>query len=106
MSELEFPNVKAIAKANVYFDGKVVSHTILLASGEKKTLGLIYPGDFHFGTDAPERMDIVAGNCRVRLDGGTEWQSYGTGTFFKVPGKSGFDIAVEGGIAEYVCSFE
>ncbi|MEO7037010.1 MAG: pyrimidine/purine nucleoside phosphorylase [Polyangiaceae bacterium] len=106
MSELEFQNVKAIAKANVYFDGKVVSHTILLASGEKKTLGLIYPGDFHFGTDAPERMDIVAGNCRVRLDGSADWRDYGAGTFFKVPGKSGFDISVASGIAEYVCSFE
>ena len=106
MSELEFPNVKAIAKANVYFDGKVASHTIFLASGEKKTLGLIYPGEFHFGTDAAERMDIVAGTCRVRLDGSAEWRDYGAGTFFKVPGKSGFDIAVASGIAEYVCSFE
>ncbi|MEP7049792.1 MAG: pyrimidine/purine nucleoside phosphorylase [Pseudomonadota bacterium] len=106
MSQLEFPNVTAVAKANVYFDGKVVSHTILFASGEKKTLGLIYPGDFHFGTDAPERMDIVAGSCRVRLDGSAEWRDYTAGTFFKVPGKAGFDIAVESGIAEYVCSFE
>src|SRR3954467_3162435 len=106
MSELEFSNVKAIAKANVYFDGKVVSHTLLLASGSKKTLGLIYPGEFHFGTDAPERMDIVAGACRVRLDGSAEWLEYVGGTFFKVPGKSGFDISVTAGIAEYVCSFE
>ncbi|HEY3665935.1 MAG TPA: pyrimidine/purine nucleoside phosphorylase [Polyangiaceae bacterium] len=106
MSELEFSNVKALAKANVYFEGKVVSHTILLAGGEKKTLGLIYPGEFHFGTEAPERMDIVAGSCRVRLDGASTWQEYGAGTFFKVPGKSGFDISVAGGIAEYVCSFE
>jgi uncharacterized protein YaiE (UPF0345 family) len=106
MSELEFPNVKALAKANVYFEGKVVSHTILLEGGAKKTLGLIYPGEFHFGTDAPERMDIVAGNCKVRLDGTSAWQEHGAGTFFKVPGKSGFDISVTGGIAEYVCSFE
>jgi purine/pyrimidine-nucleoside phosphorylase len=106
MSEFEFPNVKAVAKANVYFEGKVVSHTILLADGQKKTLGLIYPGEFHFGTDAAERMDIVAGSCKVRLDGGAAWQDYGAGTFFKVPAKSGFDISVAGGIAEYVCSFE
>jgi len=106
MSQTEFKNVTAVAKANVYFEGKVVSHTILLASGEKKTLGLIYPGEFHFGTDAPERMDIVAGNCRVRLDGTNEWRDYAAGTFFKVPGKSGFDITVASGIAEYICSFE
>jgi uncharacterized protein YaiE (UPF0345 family) len=107
MSEpLQFPHVTAIAKANVYFDGKVVSHTILLAGGEKKTLGLIYPGEFHFGTDAAELMEIVAGRCRVRLDGATAWQDFGAGTHFRVPAKSGFDIAVESGIAEYVCSFE
>ena len=44
MSETEFPNVTAVVKANVYFEGKVVSHTILLGGGKKKTLGLIYPG--------------------------------------------------------------
>jgi purine/pyrimidine-nucleoside phosphorylase len=106
MSALEFKNVTAVAKANVYFEGKVVSHTILLSDGHKKTLGLIYPGEFHFGTDAPERMDIVAGSCRVRLDGSAEWTDYDGGTFFRVPGKSGFTVSVGSGIAEYVCSFE
>ncbi|HTQ03933.1 MAG TPA: pyrimidine/purine nucleoside phosphorylase [Polyangiaceae bacterium] len=103
---MKFENVTALAKANVYFDGKVVSHTVLFADGSKKTLGLIYAGDFHFGTDAAERMDITAGSCRVRLDGTSEWRAYEAGTFFRVPAKSGFDIAVDAGIAEYVCSFE
>ncbi len=103
---IEFSNVTAVAKANVYFDGKVVSHTIRLGDGAKKTLGLIYPGEFHFGTDAAERMDIVAGHCRVRLDGTSVWHEYGPGTTFHVPARSGFDIAVASGITEYVCSFE
>lgn len=106
MSQAEFSNVTAVAKANVYFDGKVVSHTIRLEGGAKKTLGLIYPGEFHFGTDAPERMDITAGTCEVRLDGESELRKYEAGSFFRVPGKSGFDIKVSGGICEYVCSFE
>jgi uncharacterized protein YaiE (UPF0345 family) len=106
MSEAEYSNVTAVAKANVYFDGKVVSHTIKLEAGAKKTLGLIYPGEFHFGTDAPERMDITAGRCEVRLDGESAWQAYEGGGVFKVPGKSGFDIKVAAGICEYVCSFE
>lgn len=106
MSQAEYPNVTAVAKANVYFDGKVVSHTIKLADGVKKTLGLIFAGEFHFGTDAPERMDITAGTCEVRLDGETTWKTYEGGSSFKVPGKSGFDIKVASGIAEYVCSFE
>lgn len=103
---MKFENVTAVAEANVYFDGKVVSHTLLFSDSSKKTLGLIYPGEYHFGTDAAERMDITAGACRVRLDGTSEWHEYAAGTSFRVPGKSGFDIAVASGIAEYVCSFE
>ena len=101
----EFSNVTAITKANVYFDGKVVSHTILLAGGAKKTLGLIYPGKFHFGTDKAERMEIVAGACSVKLDGQDVVQQFVTGSAFEVPAKSGFDIEVVDGICEYVCSF-
>jgi purine/pyrimidine-nucleoside phosphorylase len=100
-----FENVTAVAKANVYFDGMVVSHTILLPDGSKKTLGLIHPGAFHFGTDAAERMDIVAGACTVKIDGATAKAGYAAGQSFTVPAKSGFDIEVRDGICEYVCSF-
>lgn len=100
-----FSSVTVHTKANVYFDGRVVSHTVVLASGEKKTLGLIYAGEYHFGTGAPERMEIVAGECTVVLDGQTEIQSYPVGTHFDVPGNSGFTIAVVAGICEYICSF-
>ena len=101
----QFAGVTAVTKANVYFDGKVVSHSILFPDGSKKTLGLIYPGKFHFGTDKAERMEIVAGSCAVKLDGQTEVKTYATGTAFDVPAKSGFDIEVSSGIAEYICSF-
>ncbi|MBM4268572.1 MAG: pyrimidine/purine nucleoside phosphorylase [Deltaproteobacteria bacterium] len=101
----KFENVTAQTKANVYFDGKVVSHSILFADGTKKTLGLIHPGSFHFGTDAAERMEIVAGACTVKLDGSTTKADYAAGQEFSVPAKSGFDIEVREGICEYVCSF-
>ena len=101
----QFDNVTAITKANIYFDGKVVSHTILTSQGEKKTLGLIYPGAFNFGTGAPEIMEIVAGECKVCLKGDTNWTTYSAGTAFQVPGNSAFDIRVESGICEYICSF-
>ena len=101
----KFAGVTAVAKANVYFNGSVVSHTILFPDSSKKTLGLIYPGKFHFGTDAAERMEIVAGNCEVILDGTTTRKVYGAGTEFEVPAKSGFSIEVKDGICEYICSF-
>jgi uncharacterized protein YaiE (UPF0345 family) len=102
---VQFSGVTVHTKANVYFDGKVVSHTVLLPDGAKKTLGLIYPGSYHFGTGAPERMEIVAGSCRVTLDGQTAVKAYAAGTFFDVPGKSGFTIEVSAGLCEYICSF-
>ena len=101
----EYRNVTAVAKANVYFDGKVVSHSILFPDGRKKTLGVIYPGKFHFGTDKAERMEIVAGQCSVKLDGQSNVSNYAGGQVFQVPAKSGFDIEVKQGICEYICSF-
>ena len=93
-------------KANIYFDGKVVSHTVLTKEGARKTVGLIYAGSYKFNTDAPERMDILAGQCRVRIAGEIKWTTFAAGTMFKVPGKSSFEIAVDSGITEYLCTFE
>ena len=105
MSQNEFSGVTAVAKANVYFDGKVVSHTLIFPDNTKKTLGLIYPGKFHFGTAASELMEIVAGACRVKLDGSNDWADYTAGQAFTVPANSGFDIEIASGICEYICSF-
>jgi purine/pyrimidine-nucleoside phosphorylase len=102
---VQFTGVTAVAKANIYFDGKVVSHTILLPDGSRKTLGLIYPGKYHFGTDKAERMEIIAGGCRFKRDGEAQWQACEAGKAFEVPAHSGFDIEIAQGICEYVCSF-
>jgi len=101
----KFADVTVVTKANVYFDGKVVSHSVLFPDSTKKTLGLIYPGSYHFGTGAPERMEIVAGACCVTLDGQAAVRDYVTGQSFDVPGQSGFTIEVASGICEYICSF-
>lgn len=100
----EFSGVTVRAKANVYFDGNVISHTVRLADGTAKTRGLIRPGSYHFGTTAPERMEIVAGNCQVTLDGTNAARLYAVGDAFEVPGQLGFTIAVDNGLCEYVCT--
>lgn len=101
----QFDGVTVLAKANVYFDGNVVSHTVLFADKSKKTLGLIRPGSYFFGTAAAERMEIVAGECLVTLKDQTEVKTYGAGTFFDVAANSGFTIEVKSGLCEYICSF-
>ena len=100
----QFDQVSVVKRANVYFDGKCVSHTVLFANGTRKTLGVILPGTLNFGTDAPELMEVQAGQCRIRLDGASEWQTYRAGESFSVPGKSRFDIEVVETL-DYVCSY-
>ena len=105
MKNIKFNEVSVNAKANIYFDGKVVSHSVVLSDGAQKTLGLIYPGSYHFNTELAEKMEIIAGTCNVKLDGSEESNSYGENQAFDVPANSGFTIEVNEGICEYICSF-
>ena len=102
---MQFSNVTAEAKANIYFDGKVVSHGITLEDGTTKTFGLIFPGSYHFGTEKAERMEITDGTCLVTLDGIDGSDSFTAGEHFDVPANSGFTIEVDGEICQYVCSY-
>lgn len=101
----QFDNVAVTKQANVYFDGKCVSHSITLADGSRKSVGVILPATLTFNTGAPELMETVAGSCRVRLAGDGEWTTYGAGESFSVPGNSSFDIEVSGEPYHYVCHF-
>lgn len=101
----EFAGVTLVAKANIFFDGKVVSHAFQLADGTRKTAGVIFPGTFHFGTNQAERMQITAGECLVKVDGQPDAKRYAAGQQFEVAAQSGFDIEVTAGLCEYICTF-
>jgi purine/pyrimidine-nucleoside phosphorylase len=100
----EFDNVRVVKKANLYFDGKCVSHTVMFPDGSKKTIGVIFPSSLTFNTGAPEVMELNAGKCRIRLKGETAWTAYGGGESFSVPGNSSFDIETLETL-DYVCHF-
>ena len=100
----QFDQVSVVKQANVYFDGKCVSHTVILADGTKKTVGVILPSSLTFNTGAPEIMEGVGGSCRVKLKGQAEWTTYGAGQSFDVPGNSSFEIACDEPY-HYVCHF-
>lgn len=97
-------NASIATRANVYFDGKCVSHSIELPDGTKKSVGVILPSHLTFSTGAPERMELVDGACRVRLAGSETWVEYAGGQSFDVPGQSSFDIEVIRTL-HYVCHF-
>lgn len=100
----QFDQVSVVKKANLYFDGKCVSHTVLFADGSKKTIGVIFPSSLVFNTGAAEVMELNAGKCRIRLQGESEWNTYEAGQQFNVPANSKFEIeTIE--TLDYVCHF-
>ena len=100
----QFENVSVVKQANVYFDGKCVSHTLQFADGSRKTVGVILPASLLFNTGAPEIMEGIGGSCRVRMKGESEWKVYAAGQSFDVPGNSSFEIACDEPY-HYVCHF-
>ena len=100
----QFDNVSVVKTANVYFDGKCVSHTVLLADGTRKSVGVILPSTLTFNTGAPEVMELLQWRCRVRLAGSETWQEYTGGQSFDAPANSAFDIETLEDL-HYVCHF-
>ncbi|MFC0214440.1 pyrimidine/purine nucleoside phosphorylase [Paenibacillus chartarius] len=99
----QFDGVSIVTKANVYFDGKVTSRTVLFADGTKKTLGIMLPGEYDFGTDTKEIMEIQAGKLKVLVPG-SDWREIdGSGTF-EVPANVRFQLVVET-VTDYICSY-
>jgi uncharacterized protein YaiE (UPF0345 family) len=89
-------------KHNSYFEGNVQS-VEFERNGRRATAGVIDRGEFHFGTNAAERMTVVSGELQVRVAGG-EWRGYPAGTYFEVAAKSGFDVRAAEPTA-YLCEF-
>ena len=100
----EFKNVTVVKKANIYFDGKVTSRTVLFPDGSRKTLGIMLPGEYEFGTASKEVMEILAGDLDVLLPGTDRWKGVKDGESFEVPAQSKFSLKVTS-ITDYCCSY-
>lgn len=96
--------VSVTTRANVYFDGKCVSHSLTLADGTQKSVGVVLPATLTFSTGAPEIMECVAGGCEYRLAGSDAWQAVGPGERFAIAGQSSFDIRVAEAF-HYICHY-
>jgi purine/pyrimidine-nucleoside phosphorylase len=104
MSTEQVSNVSVNTQANVYFDGKCVSHGITLADGTKKSVGVILPASLTFNTGAAEIMECVGGACEYKLDGSEVWLKSSVGEKFSIPAHSKFDIRVTEAY-HYICHF-
>ena len=99
-----FENVTVDLAGNSYFDGAVTSRTIHFTDGSKKTLGFMLPGEYEFGTDAAELMEITSGELDVKLPDTTEWISVKGGESFNVPANAKFQVNVKY-MTDYCCSY-
>lgn len=102
---MQFENATIIKKANIYFDGKVTSRTILLKDGEMKTLGIMLPGEYEFNTTDAEIMEVLSGSMNVLLPGASDYQIFKTGDMFEVPENSTFKLIINE-VTDYCCSYE
>jgi uncharacterized protein YaiE (UPF0345 family) len=101
----KFDNVSVGKKANVFFDGKCVSHSVFFPDGTRKTVGVVMPGSqLTFNVGAPELMEITFGECQVKIAGESAFKTYNAGTSFKVAENSSFEIHAKDEV-NYVCSF-
>ena len=99
----KFENVTVTKEANIYYDGKVTSRTVEFSDGEIKTLGIMLPGEYTFGTEAAEIMEILSGELEVRLPN-EEWKKLNTPETFEVPANSSFDLKITK-VTDYCCSY-
>lgn len=100
----EFTEVSIVRNANIYFDGKVTSRIVKFANGDIKTLGIMMPGDYEFGTEQKEIMEIQQGNVDIQLKGESEWARINAGEQFIVPANSSFKInALD--VIDYCCTY-
>lgn len=99
-----FEGVTVNKKANVYFDGKCVSHTVTLPSGVRKSVGVILPSTLRFDLSTREVMEVVSGTAYVVINDGEETK-YEEGQSWEVQGGGFFIIRAEEPV-HYVCHFD
>lgn len=104
MTTEKFDGVSVTTRANVYFDGKCVSHGIAFPDGTRKSVGVVLPSTLTFNTGAAEVMECVAGECEYKLAGTSEWKKSAAGEKFSIPANSSFEIRVAEAY-HYICHF-
>ena len=100
----QFDNVTVIKEVNSYFDGLVTSRSVVFPDGSTKSLGVMLPGEYDFGTEKKELMEITSGDLAVKLPGSSEWLPVKGGDSFEVPASSRFQVKIQS-VTDYCCSY-
>lgn len=98
---MQFDHVSVSKKANVFFDGRCVSHTVTLADGTRKSVGVILPSTLRFDLTTREVMEVVDGTAFVSCNGGPE-SAFTAGQAWTVDAGGYFVVRAESPV-HYVC---
>ena len=96
-------NITIKKEANIYYEGKVTSRTITLENGEVQSLGIMLPGEYTFGTEQAEIMEMLSGELEIKLPN-EQWKTLNTPETFNVPANSSFDLKIKT-VTDYCCSY-
>ncbi|MBT4708457.1 MAG: pyrimidine/purine nucleoside phosphorylase [Campylobacteraceae bacterium] len=99
----ELKNITITKEANIYYDGKVTSRSIVLEDGSVQSLGIMLPGKYTFGTAQAEIMEMMSGELDIKLPG-EDWKTLNTPESFNVPANSSFDLKIKT-VTDYCCSY-
>ena len=99
-----YKNVDVDKLANIYFEGKVISRNIFSKDGQKKTLGVMLPGEYEFNTESRELMEIISGKLNLKIKGNNDWRMITEGNDFNIPKNSSFKVEVLE-LVNYICSY-
>ncbi len=99
----ELKNITIKKEANIYYDGKVTSRSITMTDGSTQSLGIMMPGEYTFGTEQAEIMEMMSGELEIKLPK-EEWKTLNTPESFNVPANSSFDLKIKT-VTDYCCSY-
>lgn len=104
MSGEKLQNIDVLAKANVYFDGRVTSHTCYRTDGSRFTLGIITAGSYTFNVGDREVVRLISGEVEVKRPCDTDWASFQAPQTFEIQADCDYDIRTYN-VAEYICDY-
>ena len=88
---------------NEYYEGKIKSLGNSV-NGEKFTVGVMEEGEYKFGTDTVEIMEIIFGEMDAILPGGNR-ESYKKGDSFRVDKGVEFTVVIKEPVS-YLCLYK
>lgn len=72
---------------------------------KKLSVGIIIPGEYHFGSIEKEITTVTSGSIEVLIEGNKEWHTYLKDDTFTIPAHKNFTFKTKE-VSTYLCFYE